>query len=743
MMLCVFSAFAGEDTPQLPRVAEDNFDQPNVTYNVVDGNGATGGGIYGGGYNMGYSGGSVPMNGGIGLNGPGSSGFSGYPAFTGQTGMPQVALDDSGSCPFNNQSDSVQNIWNSTRDILTQIQQQDNQNSQGCGLVQANSNTLQQALDTYQQQRYRTVDGDGSAASAVSTRSAQLSGRIQPDCENYELLYQNEYEQILSLVSRNFELSAMPADYHSSCAEFYPTSQDNFSYSSDFTTCLADTLAQKIEVAHIECDGKSEFLDDIENQQNTFTAQQNALLRINNAISQLSGSLNNCDNRDMVRSSLRSIINVGTMVASPALGGVGGVFAAFGGSILDNIVGLLFSSRAASDLAEMDREDRYEQTACLFYNAERLKCASRQNSFIPNNIHGGGGFGYPYPYGPCQEDRRPPEVLEVQSLIDTLMGTINRLPSGRKAAELSRFLNAPLSSNPESTNLEFMQDPVLRTLRENSLYEDAANLENFINTSTALIDLQRRLQSAEQSASEVIPNPVDTTAPPAPAFEVLQNLEQRIYETDFSSSLYSFTQIGEDSSANNVAMYREYASQITEQFYEQQRSAISNWRNSRQLDMAMSAMVNNLQRDHAERLETHFQTDLQTAIALSAGSMDNPITRENAFNQLSGIINDCMFMEGMHTYQRVDLDSEARSTSQVERSRNYEQYCGNFSCLNNFEKFYPNDELTPTSFSSYQCAKYTSANWLIESLRSEFQNTGKICDKTLEEIYREGNRRRR
>jgi hypothetical protein len=682
-----------------------------------------------------YSGSNVPLgNGGYGGMPGGfdpSMGFGGYGnAGIGINGLPGVTNDpNAGGCPFTNQDKSVEGVWKSTKETLKQIAQK-KEFSQACTLVQSNSGNLQRALAKFENQTFRPVDG---AMTAYGNSYAQLSGNMSPDCVNYVDLYQNEYEQMLSLVAKDYELSSMPGDYRNGCIKFYPDDGDDFKYSSEFITCLGDVLSKKIEVAHIQCKGKTDHLDKIEMKRDLFKAKQESLLDINSALSALSKNIYKCDNKDLVESSLKSIITIGSKLAAPLTGGIGGVAAAFGGNVLENLVSFLFSKGNSRDLAAMEKEEKYNQMACLFYNAQKIRCSSDKfGQGMMAYGYGGGYNGYGGSFGPsakkavsCADIKREEVNNKVEELTGFMFQTVSQLPTGRKTASLLKFLNEKNKIFKNQTPMEFLKNKVLKKLGDERLYSDKAKLEKFVAGVEHLSTLDKGLQNGTIKSSAPYLNSISNET--KPAFEVLKELEDEVMKSDFSTALYTFKTIDTPEDAVQAARNAEYIKMITEQSVKSQKNALFSWKNTRTLDMSITVMVNNLKDEFEDTLEDHFKSGFKSAINLEKEN------RTAAFNQLSGIINDCLFTESMYKMKSSNIQTDALSTTKIGNNPTYKRYCEKIKC----QKIKDNN-LEPEKFKRRQCAELYGASWKINQLKAEFENTGKICGSSLKEIYEAG-----
>lgn len=710
LVLSISSSFAQEtNNPILPSVSGQN--NPVI---IISNPGIAG--AYSGGVGAGVA--YPPMGGGYGsgLGGyPGGFGGSGYS--TNQGGLNGAVTNmDKTSCPFLQKDADVSALWNSTKDTLKQIS--DKKESGACTLVQSNSATLQRAMENFERQKFRSL---GGASTAYASYGSYLSGEIQPNCENYEDLYQNEYEQMLSLVTRNYPMSAMPGDYLSACGKFYPTNTDNFTYSDAFKNCLGDSLAKKIEISHIECKGKSKYLDKIENQKASFKAQQEALLQINSAISQLTKNISQCDNKDLVQSSIKSIISIGSTISSPAIGGVGGVAAAFGGDIINNIVNLLYNGSVKKDWAEMDKEDRYNMNACLFYQSQKLRCNMDQSTEAS-----------PYINASCSVSSLNPVGQEALAFSREVLQITSFNPDNIKMTKLIEFLGKP---EDDMAPIDFLSTTVLNGLKDKSMYSEMAIVEKFLQGYKEVKTIRDGISSGSIKASQMIPTVSLEQSPGStqPAYKVLEGLEKEMLELDMQTVLSIFIQSQNGDNVSTLAQYHEYSKMISKQFQEMQQKAMFDWNNLRTVDMATTALVNNLKDQFEDRLKVHFNTDLKTAMAFEKEN------KSKAFDSLSGLINDCLYTEGMHAMGKSDLKDEARSTAKISTPSIFKKYCGKLQCASSGAPPYNYAKTTPESFRQYQCSSIYNSPYSVMVMKSNFLRDGKICGYTLADIFKAGN----
>ncbi len=715
----VYPAYADGD---LPSVAGTDELSVNINYTPANSFGDVPYGSYGYGINMGggafdFAGyGSTlpgqPLNGGFGMN------------------TAPVAVQDS-SCPFQSQSEDVRAIWDNTKQILETLSQE--QESGQCGLVRASSANLQQALSRLEGQKFRNLSG---SSSILQNTRAQLAGMIEPNCQNYEDLFFNEYEQMINLVAGNYRMGSMPPDYHQECVQHYPLDEANFVYSAEFTNCLGDVLAQKIELAHNNCKGQSRYLDNIENQRAVFQAKKESLVQLQGAMNQLAQNIHNCDDKGIAQSAMRSLINVGSIIASPLTGGSSGVAVAFGGNILDSIIGFLFSKDSKSDLAAMNAEDDYNQKACLFYNAQRLRCNANYTmlgaAIAQNTV------------STCQT-KHEVNALD-REVIDWLKGLNNitfNLQGGKRAKALIDFFRSNEKTLAGVPTIDFLNNQLKQKLIEEGGFQELAELNKFVRN---FEELERIIQGI--SAGEIDPGAMtESLTEPSnsiPYFEKIRELETSLVSNNIvSSSIQNFAAAGAGTKDSffDALKYSKSVEAYQKYIIEMQNNVQNQWNNTRTLDMSITVMVNNLKDKFEDRLADHFLADTKSAKAiLDAGSSREDANqlysrRASAFNQLSGIINDCLYTEGMHRMQEADLNDGARSTTNLKSSDKYEKYCKHFKCLQNSfaSEVNKND---PEAFRSLQCSNFYAADSLIAMMRQNFMQTGRICNKTIDEIYK-------
>lgn len=744
LLFLLFNLSSAQDV-QLPGVAGENTGSVNVQVNLPPGGGeygtfGTGSVLNGGGAFGGFGGAGGP---GVGFGLPGGPLPNGQAA--GIPGAYQSASSE--GCPFNAQSDDVRAIWDSTKQILQNINNE--QQSGQCGLVQANSASLREALTRLEGQTFRQI---GTSSSALDNTFAQLSGQLTPDCQNFESLYMNEYEQMISLVAGNYEMGSMPIDYNRACVQFYPTDPNNFQYSQEFVSCLGDVLAQKLQTADTTCGTQSGYLDDIEDRRAQYRATQEAILGIQGAMTQLATNIQSCDNDDIRQSALRSILNVGSIIASPLTGGTAGAAIAFGGPILDGILGVLFSGQSRSDLVAMEREEDYAQMACLFYNAQRLRCG-------PSSTFYGGGLGFNFGgsgatsvtgfganFDPC-DGQRPLSTLERETSdwitqLSNIVGTRDTVTP----LDLIRLFGAPDTINGKSV-IELLNTEIKPSLLQAEDYERVGELNEFLRRYEEMDTLSNSFYSGEADPFAEVPSLNDPNTMVRGSERLRQLVSRVVNDSNIRSFLGEYVASETTGAGFWTSMkYSESVQAFQQQMLSIQNETLSRWQNTRALDSSITAMVNNLKDDFEDRLRDHFLADLRSSIAYSSGdsgSMTEIDSRTRAFDQLSGIINDCMYTEAMHVMQESDLRTGARSTTQLQESQVFNRYCSNFTCGPKGFRMNRQDRFNPEAFRMEQCSTFYAADAYIDAMRQEYIGSGTVCGKSLEEILHEGESRRR
>ena len=156
------------------------------------------------------------------------------------------------------------------------------------------------------------------------------------------------------------------------------------------------------------------------------------------------------------------------------------------------------------------------------------------------------------------------------------------------------------------------------------------------------------------------------------------------------------------------------------------------WKDDRSVDYSITAMVNNLKDKFEERLRSHFKTDLKTAIGYGNHRKD----RESAFNQMSAIINDCLYTQAMYDMQKTNMSSGARSTTKLKKSDFFQDYCKNFKCHVG-GPFITYNESEPGDYRRMMCSQMYSAPHTLDLMKREFVGTGKICGKSLKDIMKD------
>jgi hypothetical protein len=317
--------------------------------------------------------------------------------------------------------------------------------------------------------------------------------------------------------------------------------------------------------------------------------------------------------------------------------------------------------------------------------------------------------------------------------IGELYSVTNYLPTGKVSATITKFFETDSPLLDGKKPIEFLGEVVMDKFRSEGMFSAAGKAEGIVSDYNHLKKLYDGLSSGKVKASSMIVNP-KTKGEPKPAYRVLEELERFIYGPNLSKVLTGYGDLSNKSSFTPT-LYEDSTKQFQQMFLEMQKKTVFAWNNTRSLDTSISAMVNNLQYKFKKRIKIHFKTDLKSAINLENGN------RTQAFNQLSGIINDCLYTEAMYVMQKSDLTSDARSTTKLKESSTYNRYCKSFKCTrgwyggpnNNKEEKYD-----PENFRSRQCMQFFNASNAINSLSAEFNRDGKICGKTLKEIYKKG-----
>ncbi len=715
----VYPTYADGDLPTVAGVDDLNV---SINYNPANSFGDAPYGSYGYGINMGggafdFAGyGSTlpgqPLAGGMGMN----------------TSL--VAVQDS-SCPFQSQSEDVRAIWDNTKQILETLSQE--QESGQCGLVRASSANLQQALSRLEGQKFRNLSG---SSSILQNTRAQLAGMIEPNCQNYEDLFFNEYEQMINLVAGNYRMGSMPPDYHQECVQYYPLDETNFVYSEEFNNCLGDVLAQKIELAHNNCKGQSRYLDNIEDQRAVFQAKKESLVQLQGAMNQLAQNIHNCDDKGIAQSAMRSLINVGSIIASPLTGGSSGVAVAFGGNILDSIIGFLFSKDSKSDLAAMNEEDDYNQKACLFYNAQRLRCNASYSML--------GAAVAQSSITTCKPNKSTTALdREVLDWLKGLNDITFNMQGGKRARALIEFFRSKEKTLAGVPTIEFLNSHLKQKLIEEGGYQELAELNKFVRNFEELERIINGITAGEVDPGAMTESLSDSLTQ-IPIYEKIRELETSLISNNIvSTSIQNFAAAGAGTKDSffDALKYSKAVEEYQKYIIEMQNNVQNQWNNTRTLDMSITVMVNNLKDKFEDRLSDHFLADTKSAKAiLDAGSSKEDANqqysrRASAFNQLSGIIKDCLYTEGMHRMQEADLQDDARSTTKLKSSEKYNKYCRYFNCSQSMfgSKVNKND---PEAFRSLQCSNFFAADSLIVMMRQNFIQSGKICGKTIDEIYK-------
>lgn len=635
--------------------------------------------------------------------------------------MPSAQIYIKGqSCPFLSKDQDVATLWQSTKDVLSDIARR--KESDGCALVMSNAAVLQKALDNLETEKFRSVDGGSSSYSASSYyvdptmgySSTNTSGPVTPNCDNYETVYQYEYEELLKLSSRNYQITSMPTDYEQ-CASLANPFNPNQIYADGFSNCIADVFSKKLQKGHIKCEGQAKYINKLDRQKNAFAAQKDALTKINSAITGLSKHLSDCSNQELVKSSIQSVISIGSMMASPAIGGVGGVASALSADVLNNIINMMYSGGVKKDLAEMDKEDAYNRNACLFLQSQQLRCMDGKPVQLSLNE--------------CEQQELKPLGNETLIILNNLKRTISFSSENQKLKNLTDYLKEKKDSKSPIDRLE---NEVLPEMRKSGLFKEMAIVEDFLKGINLASNLQNQLQSGQLNPSSLIPPlEIKTSRNPAseqiPAYEALEKLEAQILSLDIQGALNGLIQTQGKNDPLGAASYHEVVRQITQQYNELNQSTINNWSNLRTVDMATTALVNNLKEQFIERLGVHFKSDLKTAIAFEKEN------KEKAFDSLSGIINDCLYTEGIHAMDKSRSETDARSTALISKSDHYQKLCEKFKCPSGIPAYDYNNS-SPESFRKHQCSSNFNGLQIIERLKKNFLKDGKICGSSLNEI---------
>lgn len=103
------------------------------------------------------------------------------------------------------------------------------------------------------------------------------------------------------------------------------------------------------------------------------------------------------------------------------------------------------------------------------------------------------------------------------------------------------------------------------------------------------------------------------------------------------------------------------------------------------------------------------------------------------FDSLSGIINDCLYTEGIHAMGRSKSGSDARSTAMIGKSDDYQKFCSKFKCESGIPS-YDYNKASPESFRKHQCSSNFNGQQIVERLKQNYLRDGKICGSSLSDI---------
>ena len=622
---------------------------------------------------------------GVSYVGSGMGGHTGRAEGSGSLSVPELNFGSS-ACPFKESNGDLSSYWSNTRTLLQSLVARQEQMNQSCPSLATSTTALQSALDGF----------------------LEYSDFSHLDCDNYEVIFAAELQTVETIARRGtspyYITDYHVREYYSYCSDYYDSEVNSYQL-SEFISCVNDFFDGKSETKEAECVAEGHFAN-LEEEEAKFNEYMQILPQIQQAVQGVVSSAGTCSDEGLRQAALVSVFDLTTTLTSTAIGGLGGVIAAFTGGIIIDSIKALFSRDRYRDIRSMQSEDEYNDLACFYFQSQRMYC-DYQNENEAQDITS---------CYSCQRDQAarllPNDFLRNALELQNLIGS-----SQDSREQLINSIHEKLGEEIEEgkTLRDYLLNDVLTTLyrEDQSKKEELRSFilavdrakEHFDTPLTA----EQILMGAEREERQ-LGQDIETIL----RFDMPGVLHQ--YQNTIGDSAEGFELL---ESVDRLERAREMTLTPETGF------------NYAMWSQATGYFVNSTKDIFTDQLETHFNT--------ARDNHGNFRDREIGFSYIAPLLRDCILAQGV---QFIPESNGTNFSANVERSAAYERYCAGFECgdgrgLSRFNTHLQGQERDRTReyYNRIQCLNFDSYPILMKEFADNYKNTGKICGRESDEFF--------
>ncbi|MBF0364345.1 MAG: hypothetical protein HQK50_02170 [Oligoflexia bacterium] len=713
------------------------------------------------------------------------------------------------NCPYGDFSTNVMELSDSAVTHLKSLKAHAD-NCKGLAQnAQAVEDSLTKIFDTYRNEMGVGAEGD----------------TIIINCKNYPYVFEIELKNAVAYVSRNQQIPADnffsdPAAMNTAgayrkqwpdCKAMTKVQDDgDTEYNPQFMSCMEEATARRMYEMKKKCDIDAHVIskDELANQykHNIETIE----VTTKNIYQGLSGIFKNlmsgeCNNKDqLLKEAFKSTAILGSSVsaslfAGPMAGNTAGVLSAVGAEVITQFVDYL--DRLAKDhskLAEIEKNESFENAACLFLDVQDSDCNKYNLELQAVTCR------TQTPLEKEEEAKLLKDTKDIFQVIDTYAETTDfGVKAGPEGVELLKRI---LSSYDVKTKINEREEIILRNILTDAIksYDDASDLKKMaalVKVRSALGESQRLIALWEKyhegfftSADKMDAESLFKSGFIIDAIKNGQEIDSLIAEKlkilavdkDYLEYIKDYVR---STSIKNSSLNRIITEGLARRIIDNiDKSKIRNEGDIRRLSDLTSAMVEMFRKPFKQRLKSRYRESFSDAYRAEQDLMshnklnakDNATqekkialkhldsnkdeeqikeiknARRVAFGYLRNTVKDCIATTGMFFMKRHSrtwynypfVKNEGAANLNIDRSPHaYLKACKPFLCdeksgdgsYKGIPLPYLKDAAAaPTDFGKYQCRLVKNFKSIYDQMEQEYIDHGKICGKTISEITNGG-----
>ena len=579
-------------------------------------------------------------------------------------------------------------------------------------------------------------------------RGDRNSNSSDNSCFKYEREYQKEYEQQISYVLNEIRPSLVKNDYMKFCKDFYVTNSSNLPpvYSEDgydmyvdenqgdywtdkkgMLECVDNYYSQIKAKKKIEC-GSSQKHENI----NTGIKSIQQASEILNGIARNYGNLN-CQDADIKKEVLNSIVKVGTALAASSLGGPYSLGIAVGGSLLNTILAQKSTLNQLNNIEKEMREEKiYQDLACLQMSNVDNMCAVRSGrkstlSNLKNSLN----------YLKCsiKDDISLPNEVSFLGLHieDAIEATKYNKDINDILEEMNEEFIPRLESSEYPTTLNSIKThykELINYYKDNKERVPDELIENY-NDIKSFKRALRKIKNP-QAVKDSLDSRYDTNKERSKAFEIEINKAINSIISFDSIKLYKtynkFITLDVDTNSkidrylqNQNAMNR--VSVLEKKVKSFKKLVISSFKNATEMNRALNIT--------STSLNDFFNSMLKKRSKMYFQTMKNFSNIDEKLGAIENVANDCFLTEPVHMLPKVKAHGDQAQDTNLSSFSNFKNIClKTFSCYMDL----PSTKMKRDVYNDRMCLRKLEYGNIMKRLEKEIKNTQTICGKDINKL---------